>query len=121
MKLLLLALLILVTPRALSQQQHLPAANPPVQQMPPDTTAPPPTQPAPVQMSSLEIEKQIQKAFDQDASLVNSKLKVSVDDMNITLTGSVENQKQHDLALQLAQAYAGKRKIVDNIIIHEKT
>ena len=114
MKLLLLALLILVTPRALSQQQHLPPPNPPVQQLPPDTKAP-------AQMSSMEIEKQIQKAFDQDASLVNSKLKVSVDDMNITLTGSVENQKQHDLALQLAQAYAGKRKIVDNITIHEKT
>ena len=103
MKLLLLALLILVTPRALSQQQHLPPPNPPVQQMPPDTKAPPPAQPAPAQMSSMEIEKQIQKAFDQDASLVNSKLKVGVDDMNIVLTGSVKTTEESKRAAGLAQ------------------
>ena len=124
MKLLLFALVLLILPRGLSQQP-LPAnppANPPLQrQMPPDTKAPVPTQSSPAQMSSAEIERVMQKNFDHDSNLANARIQVSVDEKNVFLSGTVESRKQHDLALQLAQSYAGERKIVDNLTIREKT
>jgi osmotically-inducible protein OsmY len=35
----------------------------------------------------------------------------------VTLTGTVKDQGQHEMALQLARAYAGSRKIVDRLTI----
>lgn len=92
--------------------------------MPPDTKAPAPTQDsktaAPDQMSSPDIEKQLQKAFDKDPSLPNSQLKAVVDDESVVVSGTVENERQHQMAIQIAQSYAGARKVVDKIMIKEK-
>jgi osmotically-inducible protein OsmY len=45
---------------------------------------------------------------------------VSVTDATVILTGRVANQNQRDLALGIAKADAGKRKITDKIQIRSK-
>ena len=122
MKLLISILLLLCATAAFSQQQTNPPDTPPggVQapsyQFPPDTVAPPAGQ-----VSSLDIEQELQKEFGRAPLLNGTQLKASVDDKTILLTGTVETQEQHDLALQLAQAYATKRKLIDKIEIRQKT
>jgi osmotically-inducible protein OsmY len=37
------------------------------------------------------------------------------------LSGTVDDERQHDLALRIAQSYAGDRRIVDNIQIGQRT
>ena len=122
MKLLFSILLVLCATTGLSQQQTNPPDKPPSgvqtpnQQLPPDTRAP-----APGQVSSLDIEKELQKEFGRAPLLRGQQLKASVDDKNIVVTGTVETQAQHDLALQLAQQYAKERKVADQIVIRQKT
>jgi osmotically-inducible protein OsmY len=42
---------------------------------------------------------------------------VKTTDKSVTLTGSVDTERQHDLALRIAQSYAGDRKVVDKLKI----
>jgi osmotically-inducible protein OsmY len=122
MKLLFAILVLLCATASLSQQQTKPAAalpdrmQAPTQQLPPETKAP-----APGQVSSLDIEQELQKEFGRAPLLRGTQLKPSVDEQTIVLTGTVETQQQHDLALQLAQAYATERKLIDKITIRQKT
>jgi osmotically-inducible protein OsmY len=39
----------------------------------------------------------------------------------VILTGTVASEEQHDLALRIAQSYAGDRKIVDKIKLTQLT
>ena len=84
----------------------------PQQQMPPDTTAPPPQAP-----SAAEVEQQIQDKLKSEPALINTEIGVKTNAKSVTLTGSVNSKKQHDLALRIAQSYAGDRKVVDKIKI----
>jgi len=47
-------------------------------------------------------------------------MRVKADDESVMLTGTVNTEKQHGLALRIAQSYAGQRKIVDKIQIREQ-
>jgi osmotically-inducible protein OsmY len=47
--------------------------------------------------------------------LKNAKLDVRVGARDITVSGTVDDQRQHDLALQVVQSDAGDRQIVDKI------
>lgn len=87
-------------------QQHVPQ-----QKMPPDTAAPPPQ----TTMSSAQIAQQIQEDIGAEPSLVNTNVRVKVDESNIILTGVVDNENQHQSALRIAQAHAGQRRVVDKI------
>jgi ribosome-associated protein YbcJ (S4-like RNA binding protein) len=127
MKLLLSILLVLCTTPSLSQQQGRPPeqqppammsprAQTPSRQIPPDTRAP-----TPGELASPDIQQQLQKELSRDPVLSGANVKAVVDDQNIVLDGTVESRSQHDLALQLAQSYAGQRKIVDKIVIRQKT
>src|SRR5215470_7603974 len=122
MKLLCSIVLAVCALPAFSQQPTNPQGTPPngVQapnrQIPPDTKAP-----APGQISSADIQSELQKEFGRAALLKGQQLKAAVDDKTIVLTGTVETQEQHDLALRLAQQYASDRKIQDQIIIRQKT
>ncbi len=80
--------------------------------MPPDTKAP-----SPRGLSAAEIAKQIQEKLNSEPGLVNTQIGVNTNAKSVTLTGSVETERQHDLALRIAQSYAGDRKIVDKIKI----
>ena len=82
----------------------------PRQQIPPDTKAPPPRA-----LSTAQIEQHIQDMLSSEPALANTNLVVKADDQSVTLTGTVATEGQHDLALRIAQSYAGHRKIVDKI------
>ena len=88
----------------------------PAEKMPPDTKAP-----AHAQAASSDIEKELQSAFDQEPVLKGTNLKATADDDSIMVSGTVESEQQHKIALQLVQGKAGDRKIVDNIVVKKKT
>jgi osmotically-inducible protein OsmY len=123
MKRMLCGLALALAASALAQQQPptTPAyTTPPTfpegtarqQQMPPDTKAPPPQD-----LSAARVEQQILDKLNGEPDLVNTNMRVKADDQSVTLTGTVETGRQHDLALRIAQSYAGDRKIVDKIEI----
>jgi BON domain len=84
----------------------------PQQQMPPDTKAPPPQD-----LSASEVEQQIQDKLHREPDLANTQIGVKIDATSVTLTGSVDTARQRDLALRIAQSYAGQRKVLDKIKI----
>jgi len=56
-----------------------------------------------------------------EPALRNSNVGVHVDENSVILTGTVHSEQQYDLALRIAQAYAGDRKIVDKMKITQQT
>ena len=91
-----------------------PEAGP--QQMPPDTRAP-----AQRPLSSGEVQGQIQKQLDSDPALEGAAVKATVDDKAVVLSGTVETERQHALALRIAESYAGERGIKDKITVRGTT
>ena len=87
----------------------------PRQQIPPDQEAPPQGLPTP------EVQQQIQQGLNSEPMLHNSNVGVHVDENSVILTGTVSTEEQHDLALRIAQSYAGDRKIVDKIKLMQQT
>jgi len=124
--LLLCGFTLLLTISGLSRQQaQPPPASPPYtttptfpegQQMPPDQKAPPPEA-----LSPSQVQHQIQAHFHKEPALANSNLTVKADDTSVVLMGTVESDVQHDLALRIAQSYAGDRKVVDKIRVRRQT
>jgi hypothetical protein len=88
----------------------------PGQQMPPDTKAPPPQA-----MSSERLEGHILDQLKAEPTLSATNIDARVDDNSVVLTGSVDTMTQHDLAVRIAQANAGDRRIVDKITIRQQT
>ncbi len=130
MKNLILAVVLLFGAAATAQQQptHPPVGPPPHEtplppvtgeqnpsQMPPDGSAP-----ATPPVANADLQKQIQKRISDDPSLAQATVSVSVDDHGVLLTGTVDNEAQHQAALQAAQSLAGDRPIDDKIQIRGK-
>lgn len=88
----------------------------PRQEMPPDTKAPPPSE-----LSSAQVEQKIQDKLNSESALSKAKLEVKADRQSVTLTGTVDTDAQHDLALRIARSYAGDRKMVDRIEVRQQT
>jgi len=115
---------------AQQQGQPPPATSPPYQtpptfpegrqtpraQMPPDTQAPPPQT-----MSTERVEQQITQRLSSEPELFKSNIDAKVDENSVVLTGSVDTETQHNLAVHIAQSYAGDRKIVDKIKVKQQT
>lgn len=123
------AILLLATVMAAQQQAHPPYAPPPNEvprppvtsepdpgQMRPDTHAPP-TAPA---LSSADIQKEIEKKISDEPGLVGANVNVTVDDRSVVLSGTVDSQEQHDLAMRMAQSVAGDRPVDDKLQIRGK-
>jgi osmotically-inducible protein OsmY len=87
-----------------------------MQPMPPDTRAP-----LPETLNSVEVQQQIQNKLTTEPLLVQANVKVHVDDASVVLSGTVDDERQHNVALRIAQSYAGSRSIVDNIQIGQRT
>jgi hypothetical protein len=85
-------------------------------QMPPDTQAPPPQT-----MSTERVEQQITQRLSSEPELSKSNIDAKADENSVVLTGSVDSETQHDLAVRIAQSYAGDRKIVDKIKVKQQT
>jgi len=72
------------------------------------------------QMSTKDVAENLQKDLDsKNAAYAGSKIQAVVDDQSITLSGTVTSQSQHEMAMQLAKAYAGDRRIVDRLVIQQ--
>jgi len=112
MKRMLCGLFLALAVSAFAQQQPpiMPPYAAPPTQMPPDTKAPPPQE-----LSTAQVEQQILDKLNGEPDLANTNMRVKADDQSVTLTGTVNTERQHDLALRIAQSYAGDRKIVDKI------
>ena len=125
MKRMLWVLALAIATSALAQQQPPPTGPPyttpptfpqnktPKQQMPPDTKAPPPSD----SLSTPQVQRQIQEKLNAEPALANANVGVKATDKAVTLTGSVDTERQHEMALRIAQSYAGDRRIVDKIKI----
>jgi len=110
---LIVAVLAASVPSALAQQ--LPQSSAPPA---PDANAPN-TKEHHGQMSTKDVKEKLQKAVDsKNAAYAGSDIKVAVDDQNVTLTGTVQSSMQIEMAKQLAEAYAGNRKVVSQLAIH---
>ena len=55
------------------------------------------------------------------AVVVGAAVKATVDDKAVVLSGTVETERQHALALRIAESYAGERGIKDKITIRGTT
>ena len=126
MKQMVSCLLLLLVTSMLAQAQGQPPSQTvspalfqeqvPREQMPPDQQAPPP------RMSTPEkVQQQIEQHLNSESALQNSKVTVHVSDDVVTLSGTVNTEQQHDLALRIAHSYAGDRKIVDKIELMQQT
>jgi BON domain len=71
-------------------------------------------------LSTKEVEEKLRKGFDsKNAAYSGSNIQAAVDDQSVTLTGTVNRQKQHEMALQLTRAYADERKITDHWVVQQ--
>ena len=59
--------------------------------------------------------------MNRDPDLKDAQVQTRVDEDTITLKGTVQDETEHQKILQLAQTYSGKRKIVDKLVIKEKS
>ena len=129
MKHILFALVLLMATAVFAQQAgQSPPTSPPQSTPPtfPDERAPrqqmPPDQDAPRQgLSTPEVQQQIRQGLNSEPTLRNSNVGVHVDENSVILTGTVSTEEQRDLALRIAQSYAGERKIVDKIKLMQQT
>ena len=90
-----------------------PREESPQTQMPSDQEAQP--------LSTTQVQKQIQHGLNSEPALSNTNVSVKTGEDSVVLGGTVESEKQHELVLQIAQSYAGDRKIVDNIKVRQQT
>jgi osmotically-inducible protein OsmY len=117
------ALLSLSAALACAQQPTNPAQNPP--------SAPPATAPESNQQATptpqivrqdkaaanSQILDNVRSAVNGDPILSGTNVQVSVDDVYITLTGSVDSEGQLQRVLQLVSPYANVRQVVNKIQI----
>jgi osmotically-inducible protein OsmY len=125
MKRILCGALLLFAALVFAQQQNPPPYNTSPtfpgdritpERFPPDTKAP-----LQQELSPAEIQEQIQKKLDTEPALSSVTLKAAVDDRSVVLTGTVDDERQHDLALRVAESYAGERQIVDKIEVRGRS
>jgi osmotically-inducible protein OsmY len=99
------------------QPMQLPG-QPPRGDNPADANAPNTKKPKEHESSSKDVQEKLEKALDnKNAAYQGSSIKTAVDNASVTLTGTVNSSMQHEMALQIARAYAENRKIVDKLVI----
>jgi osmotically-inducible protein OsmY len=64
---------------------------------------------------------EIQEKLKTEPALAGADVNVKADDTSVVLSGTVNSDRQHELALRIANSYAGKRRVVDKIQIREQT
>jgi osmotically-inducible protein OsmY len=93
----------------LSQSQQTATPNP----------APPATTPAPQDKREVNsnIQSNLRSVLSGDPVLSGASIDPSVDDVAITLNGTVQSEGQRRRALDLASQYSQYRKIVDKLVV----
>jgi osmotically-inducible protein OsmY len=87
------------------------------QQQPPQPQATPRINPQDKASTNSQILSNVQSSLNSDPSLSGTDVQVSVDDVSITLTGSVQSQGQLDRVLALASPYVSYRRVVNHVLI----
>ena len=72
-------------------------------------------QPQDKSSANSTIQTNIESVLEGDPILSSADVEATVDDHNITLTGTVDSYAQHQRVLQLVEPYARYRKVVDKI------
>lgn len=116
-------LLSLSAALACAQQPANPSQNPP--SAPPATAPESNQQPTPTPQiarqdkasANSQILDNVRSAVNSDPILSGTNVQVSVDDVYITLTGSVDSQGQLQRVLQLVSPYVNVRQLVNKIQI----
>lgn len=119
MKTIFLASILLLATMGFAQYPQSPGGAPqttpptfpghPGEQMPPDQNGRP--------LSTDEVQKQIKQALASQGELANTDVNVKASESSVTLSGAVDTEHQHRIALRVAESYAGDRKIIDNISV----
>lgn len=129
MKLILYGGVLLLATAALAQQvppyssppHSTPPTFPPDQapRVPPSAQSPQyPPEPAPSQTerpSASALESTIMQQLAAEPLLRNAHFDVKVTARDVTVSGTVDDQRQHEFALHIAQSNAGDRQVVDKI------
>lgn len=126
MKYLLSVPVLFLATMAIAQQGQPPPTSPPYATPPTFPREPrvsPPGEQVPPQegLSASQIQQQIQQNLKSEPALSNTDVNVHADRDSVILTGTVNSEQQHGLALRIAESYAGDRKIVDKIKVREQT
>jgi BON domain len=127
MKCLTCGLLLMVSAGLGFAQQPAQPSGPPPYTTPPtfpqDQTPPgsvPPDTKAPAKpLSTAQVKQQIQEKLATEPDLQKTPIQAKVNNHSVVLKGTVENARQHDLAVRIAQSFAGERSIVDHIKTRE--
>jgi osmotically-inducible protein OsmY len=77
--------------------------------------------PMPESASAGQVEQQIMQHLSSEPTLAKTSVNAKVDEDTVLLTGTVDTQTEHDVAVRIAKSYAGDRKIVDKINIRQQT
>lgn len=77
----------------------------------------PTTHPQDKSENNSKIRSHINDVLRSDPSISGADVQTNVDDQNITLTGTVQSEGQHQRVLQLVEHYSRWRQIVDKISV----
>jgi osmotically-inducible protein OsmY len=113
------ALVLALTGTGFAQQQSPPTAS----TSPPGTqertserrTAPELAVQSSQELTTPEVQQLIHDGLSSEPALAGASVSVKTDDRAIVLMGSVGSEKQHEVALRIAQSFTGGRQIVDKI------
>jgi hypothetical protein len=128
------AVLLFLSTLATAQQQPPSSApnpsstDPNASQQPPsnpNAPQPPAQQPSQGQANpqdkasvNSQMQSDISSALSSDPSLSGTSVQSNVDDVSITLTGSVQSKAQMDRVLALVSPYARYRNVVNKVVVH---
>ena len=112
-QLLLVAVFLVFVPPSLQSQDQKPAGSPATYAGNFQGETPPPQQENPD--ANRRIRDSIRDLLSSDPVLSGANVEATVDDKNITLTGTVKSHVQHQRVLQLCEQYRRWRNIVDQI------
>jgi osmotically-inducible protein OsmY len=121
-RILVCAVLLFLSALATAQQQ--PSSSTP-SSTDPNASQQPAQQPTPTQANpqdkagvNSQMQSDISSALSSDPSLSGTSVQSSVDDVNITLTGSVQSKAQMDRVLALISPYSRYRNVVNKVEVH---
>jgi osmotically-inducible protein OsmY len=116
------AVLLFLSTLAAAQQQP-PSSAP--SSTDPNASQQPAQQPSPSQANpqdkasvNSQMQSDISSALSSDPSLSGTSVQANVDDVSITLTGSVQSKAQMDRVLALVSPYARYRNVVNKVEVH---
>ena len=81
-------------------------------QLPPDVA---PREKQAERPTSVALERTLRDKLTTEPILSHADLDVRVTEREITITGTVDDQRQHDAALQVVQSNAGDRQVIDKM------